>query len=323
MNNEKDSKRFQVEISRDIVYGSGAVGSQEGIASRDLRLDLYQPVIGDGARRLPALVLAFGGAFHRGTKEDDTFGNPPDRNNSIAWYCHEFARRGYVACSIDYRLVPEDPRPGNTPVVSDPANIPRSRVDEVRKIMNLPKASDDLLWRGVEAASDDMALAVRYVKAHADAWHVDPGKIAIGGFSAGARTALNVALGEREPVTAVVALSGYMHASDLERHIASGRSFPPLLLIHAEHDLEYVSSGHPRMVKRLRELGLHCESVEVPGATHFYPAHASARHDAYGSTTVEEAMAKFLSDAFSAGSADQRTDGAGTISIQLGRLPTA
>lgn len=290
------SKPYRVQVTRNIVYGAGDIGLHNGHerTQRDLKLDLYQPVLEAQARSLPALILAFGGAFHRGSKEDDTYGDIPHRNNSVAWYCHEFARRGYVACSIDYRLVPEDPLPGATPVVADAGRIPRSRVDMVREIMGLPKASDDLLWRGIEAASDDMAVAVRYVKGRAKEWGVDPDRLAIGGFSAGARTALNVALGEREPVAAVVALSGYMDPEDMERHTAVGSSFPALLFISAEHDLDYVASHTPGTVKRLRELGLQCEHIHVPEATHFYPANAPATHEFHGMTTVEEGMAAFL-----------------------------
>ena len=288
--------RRDVQIQRDIVYGTGIVRPVAGrpAHARELKLDLYQPLptAGDGPR--PALVLAFGGAFHRGTKEDDTFGEPPNRNHAIAWYCREFARLGYVACSIDYRLVPENPEPGDTVVVASAAHIPRSRVDAVRGMLGLPPASDDMLWRGVEAACDDMALAVRYVRAHAGAWHIDPGRIAVGGFSAGARTALNVALGERERVAAVVALSGYMHEDDLKRHVAALDRPPAVLGIYAEHDLDYIAGNCPRMIGRMRELGMACEAVRVPGATHFYPAHARALHERDGPTTVWDAMAGFL-----------------------------
>lgn len=290
------SKPYQVQVRRGIVYGAGAVGARNDrvTALRELKLDLYQPMLDAPAHDRPVLVMAFGGAFHRGSKEDDTYGDEPRRNNSVAWYCHEFARRGYVACSIDYRLVPEDPQPGNTPVTFSPKSFPRSRVDVVREIMGLPKASDDLLWRGVEAASDDMALALRYIKAQSVEWGIDPQRLAIGGFSAGARTALNVALGEKEPVAAVIALSGYMDAQDIEQHTASGQSFPPLLLISAENDLDYVARYTPDMVARFRAHGLHCEHLKVNGATHFYPANSPAVHDSLGATTVECAMAAFL-----------------------------
>ncbi len=296
------SKPYQVQIRKDIVYGTGAVGARNGQEAilRELKLDLYQPALDAPAHNRPALVMAFGGAFHRGSKEDDTYGKEPQRNNSVAWYCYEFARRGYVACSIDYRLVPEDPQPGNTPVTFNPERFPRSRVDVVRQIMGLPEASDDMLWRGVEAASDDMALALRYIKAQSAQWGIDPQRMAIGGFSAGARTALNVALGEREPVAAVIALSGYMDAQDIERHTASGQSFPSLLLISADNDLDYVVNHTPDMVARFRAHGVHCEHVQVSKATHFYPANSPAVHDSRGLTTVECAMTAFLERAMPA-----------------------
>lgn len=291
------SKPYRVHIQKDIVYGIGAIFTANGVkTTRELKLDMYRPIGKIPAPR-PAIILAFGGAFHRGSKEDDAYGIAPQRNNSMAWYCNEFARRGYVACSIDYRLVPESPLPGSTPVVSNPEHIPRSRVDAVRKIMGLPPASYAMLWQGIEAASDDMASAVRFVKTQAQAWNIDPGKLVIGGFSAGARTALNVAFGEKESVAAVIALSGYMDDKDIERHLASGHGFPSLLLISAENDLEYIVKHTSDMVDRFKAHGLHCEYAQVPNATHFYPANAIAIHESIGVTTVEEAIAAFLRQA--------------------------
>lgn len=293
------SKPYRVHIQKDIVYGIGAIVEENGAETvRELKLDMYQPI-----RETPvptaAVILAFGGAFHRGSKEDDAYGVAPQRNNSIAWYCNEFARRGYFACAIDYRLIPENPLPGSTPVVSNPEHIPRSRVDAVRKIMGLPPASNAMLWHGIEAASDDMAMAVRFVKTQAQAWNIDPEKLVIGGFSAGARTALNVAFGEKEPVAAVIALSGYMDAKDIDRHLASSQNFPSLLLISAENDLDYIVTHTSDMVDRFKARGLHCEYAQVPNATHFYPADAIAIHESAGATTVEGAMATFLQQVLS------------------------
>ncbi|HLU04813.1 MAG TPA: alpha/beta hydrolase [Advenella sp.] len=291
-----NSTSYPVRISKDIVYGTGAIQPESDgqIRLRNLTLDLYEPIRSDNTQKCPALIMAFGGAFHRGTKEDDTFGEPPAQNNSVAWYCQAFARRGFITCSIDYRLIPENPEPGCTPVVFDPNTIPRSRVDEVRRLMGLPKASQQLLWRGIEAASDDMRLAVSFVRRKAEQWNIDTAKIAIGGFSAGARTALNVALGERETVAAVVSLSGYIDISDLEKHASNSSRLPPVLFIHADNDLDYIRTNTSTIVARLRSLGGLCEAVRVQGATHFYPANALAYHEQNGATTVEEAMETFL-----------------------------
>lgn len=285
-----------VEIVRDLVYGHGLVGRGRpgGPVGRALALDLYRPADPAPAGRLrPALVLAFGGAFHRGSKEDDAF-EAEGGNTAVAEYCLRFARRGYVACAIDYRLIPEDPEPGDTPVVGAPERIPGSRVATVRKLLQLPPATPEMLWRGIEAASDDMAAAVRFVQSQAEAWQVDPARIAIGGFSAGARTALNVAFGEQEPVAAVLALSGYMDDDDLARHLARRPGGPAVLVMSAEHDLDYVAAAAPGLATRLRQAGLYCERVEVPGASHFYRAEAAALHDRDGHTTVERAMDTFL-----------------------------
>ncbi|WP_162593002.1 alpha/beta hydrolase [Variovorax sp. PBL-E5] len=284
-----------VEVVRDVVYGHGLVHRARpgGPVPRALKLDLYLPARHAHTAPRPALIMAFGGAFHRGSKENDAF-EAEGGNTSVADYCLRFARRGYVACAIDYRLVTEDPEPGTTPVVSAPERIPTSRTDVVRRIMNLPPATPDMLWRGIEAASDDMAEAVRFVRSRAAEWHVDPARIALGGFSAGARTALNVAFGEKVPVAAVVALSGFMDRADLQRHLSGFDGGPAVLLVSAENDLDYIAEATPGLVAQLRAAGLHCELLDVPGAGHFYQADAVAVHDAHGATTVERAMAGFL-----------------------------
>ncbi|MGE0802902.1 MAG: alpha/beta hydrolase [Lautropia sp.] len=280
-------------VVRDVIYGSGQVGYGGAAApvSRPLGMDVYLPAV--AGRLRPCILFAFGGGFHRGSKENDAFFGP-EGNTSVAEYCRRFAEHGYVAVAFDYRLVPEHPFPGDTRAVLDPDAIPRSRIDEVRKLMGLGPLDNASLWRGVEAAADDMALATRYVRQHAARWSVDPERIAVGGFSAGARTALNVAFAEQVPVRAVVALSGSMEPADRLRHIVARDGAPPVLVIHAENDIDHIRAATPGLVAHIRAAGLQCEHFEVPGAGHFYPAASRAVDDAGHATTVEQAILTFL-----------------------------
>jgi acetyl esterase/lipase len=290
--------RYDVRVTRDVVYGQAGIGYSSGVPGiRPLRLDVYEPTGADAdgrAAQRPALLLAFGGAFHRGSKEDDTVDDNGHRNTSVAQYCRAFARRGYVAFSVEYRLVPEDPVPGDTPVVGSPDEIPRSRVDHVRRLLGLPLATTEMLWRGVEAASDDLATAFDFVCANAARWSIAPQRIALGGFSAGARTALNVAYAERRPVAAVVSLSGYMARSDLVRHVTGKCRRPPAMLVTGEHDLDYVRNNFPVIERHLVSMGIPCEAYRIANATHFYSAASSIVRTDGSVTTLEEAMAEFL-----------------------------
>lgn len=295
---QPESMQAPVQVTRDIVYGQARVDCADGRPGRlrALRLDRYAPADdGHGAPR-PVAVLAFGGAFHRGSKEDDAFETPEARNTSVADYCRLLAGQGMVACSIDYRLVQEDPDPGRTCAVAEPAGIPRSRVDVVRELMGLPPATDTMLWRGIEAASDDMAMAAHFVLAQAGAWNIDPRRLVLGGFSAGARTALNAVFAEGVPAAAVIALSGYMDGQDLLRHLAARQGVPPpaVLLVSADNDLDYIAARTPAMAQEFRAQGLVCLRLQVPAAGHFYPCDAPARDDQGAATTVQAGLLTFL-----------------------------
>ncbi|MES2100411.1 MAG: hypothetical protein V4569_11370 [Pseudomonadota bacterium] len=289
----------EVGVTRGIVYGRAGVGFGSRPVERELKLDLYRPPHSAGAPPHPVIVLAFGGAFHRGQRDNDAF---EGGNTAIADYCRAFAARGFVACAIDYRLVPEDPVPGDTPVLFDPRRIPRSRVDHVRALMGLPPATDEMLWRGIEAASDDMAMAARFVIAQAAEWHLDPDRLVLGGFSAGARTALNAAFAEQVRCAAVVSLSGYIDPIDLAVH--AGRlplgPRPAVLLVRAERDLDYIRAATPAMAEALRALGAPCECATVPGHDHFYPAAAPALHETRGSASVGAVAMAFVDRALAA-----------------------
>ena len=258
-------------------------------------MDIYQPSEGGAAQgSRPLLVLAFGGAFHRGSKENDSFEVDGRRNTAIAEYCEVFARRGFVCASVDYRLVIEDPDPDPPGAVENPSDIPRSRVDQVREQLGYPPATEEMLWRGIEAAANDLDKAVRYLSTNAERYGIDRRRIAVGGWSAGARTALNAAFAKGAPVRAAVSLSGYMACADLHRLVRPGRPAPAVFLAWGEHDLGYVAQQNPVIDAHLRSMGLRCVALRLPGATHFYERAASSGR--LGATTLEDALAIFLEE---------------------------
>lgn len=287
--------RHDVRVTRDVVYGHAVVQAGTAPRPRALRLDRYEPAdaLTPGARR-PALVMAFGGAFHRGDRLADEFGEGVHTNTPVSAYCRAFAARGWVACSIDYRLAQEDPDPGSTPVIGSPARVPMSRVARVREMLGLPPASPETVCATIEAATDDMAAAFRYVRAHADGWGIDPARIVVGGFSAGARIALGAAYGERVGAAGVVSISGYLADDDLERGVRGAADEPPALLIYGENDLDYIVEQTPKMTRRFAAAGRGSETWRVEGATHFYPAGSAAVGADGRRAPVEEVVAAFL-----------------------------
>jgi acetyl esterase/lipase len=292
--NKSVDPSYAVEVIRDIPYGDAFVDYREGrgpFRARKLLLDAYVPVGAPGQRA--ALVLAFGGAFHRGSKEDDVRADETPRNTNTAAYAERFAARGYVCFSIDYRLTQEDPHPGFTPTMG-PEPVPTSRIDVVRKILNLPPASSDMLKWAQEAAIDDIACAYRFVVGEAACFQLDPTRVAIGGYSAGGRIAVTAALAEAISPAAVVALSGVAAASIVDAFHASGRRKMPMFIAYGEHDLDYVGPGALAMAQRFTAARQSHQICMLPGQSHFYSAESEFA-DADGTmSTLETAMAQFL-----------------------------
>jgi hypothetical protein len=77
-----------VSVTSDITYGSntGVNGNMQS-----LELDIYEPV-GDLSTERPVVIVAFGGSFITGSKDD------------VADICQTFAKLGYVAIAPEYRV---------------------------------------------------------------------------------------------------------------------------------------------------------------------------------------------------------------------------
>ena len=120
-------------VTHDVVYGNA-----NGV---DLKLDLATPRSGAGP--FPAVLCVHGGAWQAGSKGDFDF------------LIREFAKKGYVAASAEYRMAPK------------------------------------YIW---PAEIEDVKCVVRYLRAHAKELNIDPDNIYATGASAGGHLVLLLGL---------------------------------------------------------------------------------------------------------------------------------
>jgi acetyl esterase/lipase len=213
----------------------GSALNRQG-AQQSLELDLYQPA-GDTVERRPLVVWIHGGSFRSGTK---TSAEIVDEANT-------FARKGYVTASIEYRL-------SSTGCAAAGANAE--------------------CLEAIADAIEDAQAAVRFLRANADSYRIDPARIAVAGTSAGAITALNVGYGtpvpgnsgtpgESSTVAAAVSLSG---AQIFTAQIGAGD--PPALLFHGTADTVVPYAWATATVDVAKAAGLPVELVSWEGAGH-------------------------------------------------------
>lgn len=76
------------EIKRNVVYGTGIIAASSKPFEQELTLDAYIPnTSGTEAILRPAVILAFGGAFHRGEKGDFQFKEDGASDSSMDDLC--------------------------------------------------------------------------------------------------------------------------------------------------------------------------------------------------------------------------------------------
>jgi acetyl esterase/lipase len=165
-----------------------------------LKLDLYQPT-GDRVTKRPLIIWVHGGSFRAGNKTSPEI---VDESNT-------FAKEGYVNASIDYRLSTSGCPPVNQECIN-----------------------------AIYDANADAQTAVRFLRSSAAKYHIDPTRIAIGGTSAGAITALHVGYRLASPgavppsaasnVLGAVSLSGASYLASEDKGDA------PALLFHGTAD---------------------------------------------------------------------------------------
>ncbi|MDP6214417.1 MAG: hypothetical protein QGI41_05705, partial [Acidimicrobiales bacterium] len=255
-------ERYEVSVEEAVVYGTG--GTLDG-GQVDLLLDLAVPdTETDGPR--PLLVHIHGGGFTEGSR----------------WPQWDWAARGWVAASIDYRLAGDDPLPG-----------PRFQ----GFYEAIGGAESPARYRSVVAAVEDTLTAVDYLVGRADELVIDTDRIVLAGFSAGAFTALNAAYCTdkfgitRPPIAAVVDYGGRLIDT-----CGAGSSIDPgeaaVFVAHGTEDTgETRFEGALSIIEGAQEAGITYEFHPLDGVAHTFAPHTATIADG---RTVEAATYEFL-----------------------------
>jgi pimeloyl-ACP methyl ester carboxylesterase len=222
----------QIQVLTGLEYGE-AVNYQGVVVV--LLLDLYLPPAGPDPER-PLIVMVHGGGFSGGSRAN------------LAANALEYARRGFVAASIDYRL-----RPNDTP--------------------------EEQLVAALDAIDDAME-SVRWFKSQAATYGIDAARIALLGTSAGGAIALGVAVAEDPtPGGPLAAFSPRIGAGvSTGAHLTPGLGLidlqptdSPVMMFHFEQD---TSRGQAtwdyayQTCAAIHAAGNVCDSIRLPGAGH-------------------------------------------------------
>ena len=225
-----------VDTTTDLTYGSAP---DINTLPQVLKLDLYEPH-GDTATARPAVVLVHGGAFFFGDKQ----------MADVVDLATEYAQRGIVAVSIDYRLLatsgcvgPDDPSP--TCVAA------------------------------AFGAQHDAQAAVRWLRTYATTYRVDTDRIAMQGSSAGAMAALLAAYRSDDPGTSgnpgpSSAIAGAISLSGGVPGIATVMNVgdAPALLFHGSADDIIPFDWTVTTYRAAIAAGLYANLETLPGAGH-------------------------------------------------------
>lgn len=198
------SEQYGYQTEKNIEYGTALnfIGQSE-----KLTLDLFTPVCDPGTLALPRPLLIFihGGSFLAGSKDDP----------SIQSLCINFAKRGYVTASINYRK--------------------GFIADENKWECNYPNykcvfATDASEWhRAYYRAIQDAKGALRFLISRKSDWNIDPEHVFLAGESAGAFIALGVGLmdveSERPPYTTTQAALPSPHPFTYDCEYNVGKTF--------------------------------------------------------------------------------------------------
>lgn len=305
--NDTSPEVVRYKVVPDVIFGKGKIlkaESKEGY--KDLWMDVYYPVE-ESTESRPAIILTYGGSFHRGNPRVPYVGIGA-QTTTMSQYAMRYAEEGFVCFTITYRVAPDNPIIGpyegfteddlETDFFKTPEAIAQGNI--IRGQMGLEKLTEEnaveIMKSAVIAAAEDLRTAIRYVKASSHEYNIDPERIALTGFSAGAVTTINVAFGMKEKVAAVIVNSGYPSVFNMEKLLESSSQLPPALIFLAQNDYPVVDIELKPFLKKLESIGAEYYFNWVPGFGHFYPSGATSLANDGSQMSVEQRSILFLKE---------------------------
>lgn len=276
-------KLFSVEqVAEDEAYAE-----HTDRKAYQMTYDLFLPENEDKEKSL--IVFLHPGAFLTGSKNDAL----------IQRFCKDFAGKGYATLAANYRL----------------ADYQGGVGDLLDQLMKPGKLAKNQIYRSLQDAHSLLA----YCEANAESWGVDPDRIYLAGYSAGAILALNYAyIDEREAfdffqhdplncldclpykgeseedmsrgkIRGLIAIAGGIFELD---HIEEKDQLPTLLIHGNEDDMVPYHEGIPfDKYKRDQEYEFQDTRINIPeGLSRFVIRHFSL--PVYGSEEIYERKGK-------------------------------
>lgn len=245
--------QFGVNVTTNVQYGISPTGLGVDVARF---LDVYEPTGAGVPDDRPAIVLMHGGFFVSGDKGSST----------MSTYANEFASRGYTAVSINYRLLFDDdlPDPPGAPITPVPARFPSWLPAQ---LASWGITVEDYLGE-IAAAVEDQAMAVNFLAANTGTYNIDPQRIAVGGYSAGAVSSLALGAGVVDSVSADVGAVFSMAGGLFGQEPFVDPSDPGVFVLHGTSDTTVPYSEVPFLEAALNAEGVPYESHIVSGAGH-------------------------------------------------------
>lgn len=220
-----------ITVKKDIVY---AVKKDSKQTDTELKLDIYSPD-GDPETKRPVIIWVHGGGMYTGGKDESW--------EPVAVLASEFAHKGYVCISIDYRLDPEWEAAGT-------------------------------FNETIKNAAEDVSSAIEWVRENSSTYGTDSGRIVLGGYSSGAEIVdnfyfsnflVNEKDADKSGVKAVISISG--NRLFFDKSACSGDENVKCLILHGESDDINPLSDAETFLSQLGERG---EMKTMPGNGHFW-----------------------------------------------------